>query len=91
MRRAERLERGLLEGLAQRRMGVDRAGDILEPRAHLDGERRSAADSSETPLPTAWMPSTRCVVGARDDAHEAVLVGHGQRAAIGGEGEAGRS
>lgn len=33
-----RLHRGLREDLAQRRVGVDRAGDVLQRRAHLDRE-----------------------------------------------------
>ena len=54
-RLAERLQRRLVERFAFRRVGVDRAGDVLEPRAHFE---RRADDRSETPAPTAWIPST---------------------------------
>src|SRR5271170_7881489 len=35
---AQRTQAGFVEGLAQGRMGVDRAGDVFQPRAHLKGE-----------------------------------------------------
>ena len=54
-RLAERIQRRLVERFACRGVGVDRAGDVLEPRAHFE---RRADDRSETPAPTAWIPST---------------------------------
>ena len=38
-RLAERLQRGLVEGFAFRRVRVDRAGDVLESPAHLERKR----------------------------------------------------
>ena len=50
-RMAEGAKRGFEEGFAPRRVREDGAGDVLEPRAHLD-RKAEAADSSEIPSPT---------------------------------------
>ena len=83
---AQSPQTGLVEGLTQGRMGVDCAADILKPRPHLEREREARselrharADGSDT--------QHQVIVGARGHAHEAVLVGQGERAAVGLEGE----
>ena len=43
-RLAQRAQAGFVEGLAQRRMGVDGAADIFQPRAHLEREAEGGGE-----------------------------------------------
>ena len=69
----QRLQRRFLQPFALRRMGVDRAGDVLQPRAHLErqAERRR---QFRHPCADRLDAEHQMIVGARDDADEAVLV-----------------
>ena len=87
---AERLQRRFLEAFALRRVGMDRAGDVLQPRAHLERQAEGRRQFRHA-LPDRLDAEHQMVVGARDDADEAVLAEHGHRAAVGREREHGRS
>ncbi len=80
----ERLERGLLEPLALRRVRMDRAGDILKPRAHF---QRKAECGGEFGYAVADRldAEDEMVVGARNSSHEPVLTEHRHGATIGRE------
>ena len=78
----ERGERSLLHGFAERRVGMDDGGDVLQHRAHLDrrGERRGQlADAGADGL----HPDHQVVGASGDDAHEAVGAVERQRPPVG--------
>src|SRR6478736_2726653 len=81
---AERLQRRLLHGLAKRRMGVERSGDILERCAHLDGEPERRAEFGDG-LPDCLDTQDYMGVGLRDDAHKALLAVERHRTAAGSQ------
>ena len=62
----QRLQRRLVERLALGRVGVDRAGDVLEPRAHLDRQR-------EAPTRVRTRPSRRRGCRARHGCRRAPM------------------
>ena len=82
------------QGRAARPHGTPRPGSDAHGwcrRCPPAGRPSPAPGRSRRPVPqplapTAWIPSTRVVVGPGDDAHETLLRRLGQRAAIGGEG-----
>ncbi len=85
---AQRAQRGFVEGLAQRRVDVDRAGDVFQHRAHLQRQRKFARQFGD--MRADRLDAEHAVIVlARDHAHEAAIVArvHGERAAVGGEGE----
>src|ERR1700729_2389283 len=81
---AERRQRRFVKGFAQRRMGVDGECDVFEPRAHLQGQREGAREFRDS-LTDSLDAEHHMVVGARDNAHEALVVLQRHGAAIGAE------
>src|ERR1700722_13410797 len=70
-RMPQRRKRRLVEGFAQRRMGVDSECDVFEARAHLQDQREGAREFRDS-LTNSLDAEHHMVVGARDDAHEAL-------------------
>ena len=64
-------------------------GDVLQPRAHLQRQRERRRQFAH-PGADRLHAEHDMVVGARDDAHEAVVALQRQRAAAGAERETGR-
>ena len=73
-----------MEGFAQRRMGVDGERDVFEARAHFQRERKGGREFGDAGA-DGLDSEHDMVVGARDDAHEAVVVLQRHGAAIGAE------
>src|SRR3989338_348402 len=85
-RHPQRPEARLLERLAQRWMRVDRAGDVLQSRPHLDRQRearRKLGYAGADRLDAEY----EMIVGAGDDADEAILALAGHRPAVCPEGK----
>src|SRR5580658_8672407 len=66
-------KRRLMEGFAHGWMGVDGPRDVLEARAHLKRERKGCREFRHAGA-DGVNAEHDMVVGARDDAHEALVV-----------------
>ena len=78
--------RALHKPLALRGVGVNRLGDVFEPRAHFESEAetcRQLRDPSANPLNA----KQEMIVGPRDHPDEAGLVLKRHGAAVGGDGK----
>ena len=76
---AERPQRRLLHRLAERRMRMEGAGHILQPRAHLYGEPERRRKLGHA-LADSLHAEDQVIVGAGDDPHEAVRALQGRDA-----------
>ena len=83
-RMAQRRERRLVESFAQRRMGVDGERDVFEARAHFQRERKGGREFGDAGADGVDSEHDM-IVGARDDAHEALVVLQRHGAAVGAE------
>ena len=73
-----------MEGFAQRRVGVDGERDVLEPRAHFERKRKGGRELRDAGA-DGMDAEHDMVVGARDDAHEALVVLQRHGPAVGAE------
>ena len=72
-----------------RRVGVDRAGDVLEPRAHFDRQRKGRRQFGDAGA-DGMDAEHDMVVGPRRDPDEPLVGLPGHRPAVGAEGEKAR-
>ena len=75
-----------MEGFAQRRVGLDRQRDIFKASAHLERQGKRGREFGDAGA-DGVNSQNHIVVGARDDAHEALVVLQRHRPAIGAEGK----
>ena len=69
---SQNLECCLLEGFALRRVRMDRTGDVLETRAHLEGQTKRGSKFGHA-LPHRLNTEDQMVVSSGDDPHESSL------------------
>src|SRR5208337_4316019 len=72
-RHPQRLQSGLVKSLALGRVGVDREGHVLQPRAHLDRQREGRAELRDARA-DGLNAEHDVVVLARHDADKALVI-----------------
>src|SRR5688572_26793832 len=85
-RKTERLEGSLLEAFAQSRVGMDSAGNVLQPSSHLYCERKGGRKFRHC-RPDRLDAEHHMIVHPRDHPHETGLATQRHGATVGAEGE----